>query len=337
MTKRKFRNLPILALAALGAAALASPAAAQVVSSTCGITGSTASFSTYYDPFNPNPVSGATVQETIYRNINTQSEKTQKVDFYFKEPTNAPAFQIQYNGSNVLYQCDNSGACSGAPTLDATSGPSGTVGILFGSANEPDSQTLSFTITVPPNLNVTTSQDYPFSIVFVCKGTGGENNVDTPTDATGGILFHFNVLSALQLSYKGPASFAFGELGTVTTAQAPSHTITGTFHVASTGPYQVQLASGATNPYRMTYPGGSTSTAGKYIPYSVTMIGYTADDATAYPIVTCQTATITPGQDISLTATLEDGGVGKAVAPNYQDTLTVTVTPLISGTTQACS
>jgi hypothetical protein len=138
------------------------------------------------------------------------------------------------------------------------------------------------------------------------------------------------VLSALQASFVGPA-LDFGEIGGLTTAALPStpnsvKQRTGSIRVASSGPYSVALTSA--NQFQMTYPGGSLATANQRIPYSLDFLGQTRTTASpTFTTVTCQRAGLS-GQYLAVTPTLAEGGAGKAPAPNYQDILTVTVTPL---------
>jgi spore coat protein U-like protein len=275
-----------------------------------------------YDPFSANGITNANVNVNFTRFVNSGGGKTQSIDFYFTQPTGSPAFQITYAGDPVLYTRPATHA------LSYTSPPSGTVFYSFGGVAQPDNVTLPFQITIPPGLDVGPGYSIAFDVDYVCKGTGGIADVDSPATLHDVIRLNINVLSALQASYVGPA-LDFGEIGGVTTAQAPTHVVSGAIRVASSGPYTVALSSGAANPYRMTYPGGSTATAGQYVPYKVKFLGKTKDNASPnFTTQGCIRAGL-GGQNLPITATLEDGGQGKTPAAVYSDTLTVTVTPIV--------
>ena len=119
---------------------------------------------------------------------------------------------------------------------------------------------------------------------------------------------------------------------------ASTHSVTGNVRVASSGPYTVRLSSA--NAYRMTYPGGSLGTAAQSIRYDTLFLGQTRNNASpTFTTVTCARAG-TGGQNLPITVTLREGGLTKVPAPNYLDTLTVTVTPLAvpyGGSTANCA
>jgi spore coat protein U-like protein len=138
-------------------------------------------------------------------------------------------------------------------------------------------------------------------------------------------MIRIDVQSAVQASYAGPP-FDFGEVGDLTDAQAQSFSIVGMVRVASTGPYSVALSSA--NAYRMTYPGGSPAISTQSLRYSVRLLGQTRDST--WPIfstIACARAG-SAGQNLPISVTLREGGEDKSPAPDYQDTLTITVTPL---------
>ena len=112
----------------------------------------------------------------------------------------------------------------------------------------------------------------------------------------------------------------------VSDAQAPAHTKAGMIRVASTGPFTDGVASA--NSYRLTYPGGDLGVSGETIKYAAHFLGQTKDSASPiFNTVVCKRASPI-GETLPISVTLREGGQGKSPAPNYQDTLTITVTPL---------
>lgn len=317
-----FRALKKTLLAAaviMVAAGTAGIAAAQ----TCGVTGSNATSLGNYDPFNPVAISNVATNVTLTR-IAVGAKKTQSVNFYFVKPAGSPAYQILYNGSNVLYTAPS---YAGAPTLNFNNAGdlAGLVYLNFGGASAPDTLTVPFTVTIPPGVDLTAGAPIRFDIRYVCKGTGGLADVPSAQDLTNAFTLNVNVLSALQASYAGPA-LDFGEVGTTTTATvtgAPlTYTRTGQVRVASSGPYSVAMTSA--NGYQLR-AGGTAS-----MNYQATFLGQTVSNASqTFPPRNCTRAGLT-GVNLPVTTTLLQGGAGLAPAPVYSDTLNVTITPLAS-------
>jgi spore coat protein U-like protein len=200
----------------------------------------------------------------------------------------------------------------------------GTVFHYFGAGSAPDTVALPFVVTIPPGLDLEAGEPIVFDIVYVCLGSG-LNSVFTPTTLSQAVTININVLSALQASYVGP-SLDFGEIGAVTNAQASSLSVNGAIRVASTGPYSVTMSSA--NNYRMIYPGGDPANTSQSIRYSVRLLGQTRDSVRPnFNATTCRRAGVA-GENLALSATLQEGGQGKAPSPSYRDTVTITVTPL---------
>lgn len=314
----------ILALAAI---LFAGQAAAQ----SCGVTGTNSVSIGNYDPFSPSAISSVTTTVTLTRITGTGGKKTQDVNFYFAKPAGSPAYQILYNGSNVLYEAPT---YAGAPSLNVNnaSQAAGLVYVNFGGASAPDTLTLSFTVTVPAGADLSAGGTIPFDIRYVCKGTGGLANVTTAQTITNAFSLNVTVLSALQASYSGPA-LNFGEVGTIDTPTvlgAPAtYTRSGNVRVASSGPYSVALASA--NNYVLTAPGAST------VAYQATFLGQTRSAASpSFGTTQCVRAGIS-GVNLPLSVRLQEGGATKIPASNYSDTLSVTVTPLVvAGAAQNC-
>jgi hypothetical protein len=315
-----------LGLASTALAAFAgAPAAAQLTS--CGVTGQAQAPSTVtYDPFSPNALQQINIPLTLTRYA-SGGAKTQSVSFVLIQPVGAPPYQILYNGQNVLYPENNT---QGRPVIGNTA--TGQIYYSFGGASAPDQSTpFNLTVTVPANTDLSAGEPIRFDILYVCVGTGGLNSVAVPTRLSSAVQINVNVLSALQASYVGPA-LDFGDVGARSSAEVASNPgpRTGYVRVASSGPYSVRMTS--QNGYRLTYPGGSTAVAEQTLRYRASFVGQTRDAANPSAIErTCARAGLaSAGQLLPVEAVLLEGGVGKVAAPNYQDTLTVTVTPLFA-------
>ncbi|HEX8192402.1 MAG TPA: hypothetical protein VF552_05830 [Allosphingosinicella sp.] len=312
-----------LALAAAASFAWAAPAAAQTA---CGVTGrAQAPASVTYDPFSPNALQQISIPLTLTRYANGGA-KTQSVSFILVQPPGGPRYQVVYNGSNVLY-ADN--ATSGLPVEGERAGQ---LFYRFGGASSPDvSTTFNLNVTIPANTDLSAGEPIRFDILYVCIGTGGLADVTTPTRLSAAIQINVNVLSALQASYVGPA-LDFGDVGTKTQAQVATDPgpRTGYVRVASSGPYSVRMTS--QNGYRLTYPGGNPALPEQSLRYRATFVGQTRDAANPAAIerVCARAGLAASGQLLPIQTTLLDGGVGRVAAPTYQDTLTVTVTPLVA-------
>lgn len=302
----------------LGITGLASAASAQ----NCGVTGTNSVSIGNYDPFSPTGISSVTTSVSLTRVTGGGGKKTQTVNFYFVRPNGSPAYEILYNGSNVVFEAPT---YAGAPTLDVNNNTPvpGLVVYDFGGAAQPDTITQSFTVTVPAGADLTAGQPISFDIRYVCKGTGGLSDVNTATILPNAFSLNLTVLSALQASYVGPA-LDFGEIGDLTTldvlAAPATYTETGNVRVASSGLYTVALTS--TNNFRLS-DGVDT------INYSMDFLGQTRTNASpTFTTRNCARAGLT-GEYLPIDVTLLEGGDGKSPG-SYSDTLNVTVTPVIT-------
>jgi spore coat protein U-like protein len=209
--------------------------------------------------------------------------------------------------------------------LSLSNPPTGTVYYAFGGSGQPDVVQVPFTITIPPGLDLTAGNSLTFDMVYVCSAAGSLSGRPFPTTLADAITIRVDVVSALQASYAGPA-FDFGEVGDLTDSEAQSLRITGAIRVASTGPYTVALSS--ENDYRMTYPGGNPANGSQSLKYSARFLGQTRNSTwPVFSTVICARAG-TAGQNLPIAVTLQEGGEDKVPAPDYADTLTITVTPL---------
>lgn len=336
MTMRKFISRAIGALAALGMSLFAAQAVAAT-SAICGMSGSNGVISLgTYDAFNPAGITNPTVTITFTRFSGTGGKKTQSVNFYFTAPAGSPAYELKditAGTGNLMYIQGQA-----HPTLTVTGTDAGADNLPFGGADDgSETITRTFSVTIPQGADLTAGLDAKFDIVYQCKGTGGYTDQNHDVSLADAVTLHLRVLSALQASYVGSA-LDFGELGTTTTSQvtaAPgTYTKSGNIRVASTGPYTVSMSSGNSNRYRMTYSGGSASPSGAgNIGYSVKFLGQTKSPAsTTFSTVTCSRAGVS-GQNLPISATLLEGGAAKTAASDYQDILSITVTPLATATT----
>lgn len=294
----------------------------------CSVSGSTATSLGNYNSFSGTGFAQVPVTLNLTRYIRSGNQKTQLVDFYVSQPAGSPAgYDVRYQNTSVLYVYPASHPLFYSPT-------SGTVYYNFGPANQPDTVSIPLLITIPAGLDLTAGAPLAFNIVYICKGSGGLDDVVVPTTLNNAITVQMNIQSALQASYAGPA-LDFGEVGAVTDVQALQHTVSGAVRVASTGPYAVSMSS--QNNYKMLLPGGNPAIASQTLRYSTRLLGQTVDsNAPAFGPVTCLRAG-TAGQNLSLSVTLREGGIGKIASSRYQDDLTVTITPLATaGSAQNC-
>jgi hypothetical protein len=337
MIMGKLRKFLIGVAATAGLAAAAAPAGAQIVAGTCGVSVPQTAAAIFYDPFNPTPVSGFATTLTVDSFVGGHGgEKTQQANFYFTEPAGSPAFQILCgtqtdssvtcaNGDNILYATG-----SPTPTLSVLPPPQpGSVFMAFGGSVT--TLPLAVSVTLPAGLDIASGTEIAFGVTFVCHGTGNPDFVDVapPGESIPDvIILPVVVLDALQAHFAGPSpvggngtNFDFGDITTVTLAQAPSHVLNGNIDVKSSGPYEVNMTSG--NHYLLN-AGGVTN-----IPYSATLLGRTRDFANqtfSGSTVSCLRAGVTTGVQLPISVALEDGGSGKTPG-TYDDTLTVTLTP----------
>lgn len=333
------------ALLALAVAAGISPGVAFAVGK-CGLTtvsGGTANLT--YDPFNGTTTSINLTGVQLSRVNGAGGEKTANLEFYVKGTTAAQ------NGT-VLIPISATGSGSGGPTgsniffgtnqsppilnINAGSPAPGVFRWSFtGNNAASDIFTLNMTLQLPANLNLNAGSTLPFDIVYSCNGTGGGGPFTDTGTVSNAIVVNVIVLSGLQASYVG-TNLDFGEVGNLTTVQvlgAPATYTTPTtnyIRVASSGPYSVAIAS--QNNYKLTFSGGSLGNANQTLAYKAQFLGQTPTTASpTFNTITCLRAgTDAAAGILPIRATLLEGGQGKTPASVYSDTITVTVTPLLS-------
>ncbi|KHK93547.1 hypothetical protein [Novosphingobium malaysiense] len=344
--KMTFKSKCIRALLPLAAMAWGTQAHAAPPSGSCGVTGTAvASTGIYYDPFGTTGLQQATIPLTLTRTTGSGGAKTQEVYFVLTQPAGSPAYQVQATepgGStytNVLYY--ENAVPANLPTISTNT--SGQIAYIFGGASQPDTATFNILVTVPPGTDLSAGKPITFGIRYVCKGTGGLSNVETPTDQSNAVTIDVHVLSALRTYYAG-STLDFGEIGNISTASlgaAPRRTSPSNYvSVLSSGAYGVTLSSA--NGFLLKKPGAAT--ADDQVAYQLKFLGMSVDHAsnptpgTTAISRSCQRAGLNSGNQLYIQGTLEEGGQGKNPSPTYSDTLTITVTPLIStdSGTDAC-
>ncbi len=339
---------PVLRL--LTAVLLSLGLAATAQAQTCGVRGSATAAPATYDPFNPAGLATTTVVLTLTRVNTSGGGDTRIVNFYLKS-NNAGAdgtsiVPISVTGSvsslgtgqNIFYNFNATPPIVSPTTLVPTATQRFLQINFTGNNAGSDTAQVTFQVTLPSNLDVNATTNLAFDAYFGCNIQGGKDNgLQQQGSFTNAVVFPITVLSALQASYAGTA-LDFGEVGDKTTLQvlaAPATYTTPTANhvrVRSSGPYTVALTS--QNTYKMTFPGGNLATPTHVLNYDLKFLGQTRNAVSpTFATVTCQRAGVPASEAdmLPVVATLKEGGQGKLVSPTYLDTLTVTVTPLLSG------
>lgn len=322
--------------------ALAIAGSAQAA--TCGITGTATATTATYDPFESTNFS-TVVTLNLARVNGSGGEKTDIVNFYLKgtsadsngttvvAQSAAVAGQVIGLGYDVFYDYNQSNPTVGPTSLDPTAGNKFLKVIFSGNNKESDTVDVTFQVTLPQNVNASAGSYLPFDVYFACSTTGGGGKTQQTGSIAEAIKMPISVPSALRASYAGTA-LDFGELVQVNDTQAPTvKTATGNYvRVQSSGPYQVQLSSAGN--YTMTPNGATTSDPLQKIRYSLKFLGQTLASGSTPVSQVCKRAQIGDLVEdrLLLQGTLVDGGTGKAISPNYRDTLTVTISPLAATT-----
>mgnify|MGYP004511332207 CR=1 FL=1 len=326
---------------AAGALSMGSAAQAQA---RCGATGqATAPATITYDPFSASGISQVTIPLVLTRTRGNILGYTREVSLILTKPVNTADYAITYNGFNVLY---NEGATQNRPraltSQDGGTGAAGEIRFTWGGLLSSDSSTaLNLRVTVPPNADLSAGDPIEFDILYVCSGIGIDS-VSTPTRLADAIRVNVNTVSALQAYYAG-AALNFGEIGDATTAQvtaAPASYTTSSSNsvrVKSSGPYEVRVQS--QNNFRLTFPGGSLADTSQTIRYQARFLGTNVTSNSSFGTRTCQRAGVSGSAGtLPITATLLEGGAGKAPSENYADVVTVTFTPVVTASSAlSCS
>lgn len=313
-------------------------AADDAFAGACGVTGTAAAPLTItYDPFGGAPLTQLQLPLLLTRLRGPGAERTDEVSFVLTMPPGASDYRITYAGTSILY---TEGATMGRPQLPPHA--DGEVYYRFGGESQPDTMQLPspIVVTIPANLDLAAGRPIDFDILYICKGADGMGDVLSPTRLAGAIHIDVNVLSGAQASYVG-SLLDFGEVGNVTTTQvlaapgAYSTPSTGnSVRVASSGPYRVDVAS--QNGFRLTFPGGNPADARQSLGYEMQFLGRRLVPTTpSFVPITCMRAGL-GGIHLPVRARLLEGGKAegespKFGSPNYSDTVTVTISPLLDG------
>lgn len=338
------KNMKTLAaVVGFAAAGVATGAQAQTACGVQGIGGGQAA-TVNYDPFNPTGLSSTTVTMSITRINPTGGGKTSDINFYLVAGTStgtaANGIQIiprTFSGQgsmtgaglNIFHDYPISNPPMLEPITNLPSSSNRFVKLEYnGNPGQADTATVTFDVIMPANLNLNASTTLALDAVFACKMQGGQYNNETDGGTrANAIVFPVKVLSALKASYVGQA-LDFGEIGAIpATPPAPIRTDPANHVlVLSSGAYQVRLTS--QNGYKMKRSGAAT--VNDEVRYSLKFLGDTRSPSNTSEINhTCMRAGLaTTGQQLKIQATLIDGGAGKNPATDYNDQLTVTVTPL---------
>jgi hypothetical protein len=343
------KKLRTLAVAA-GLAATGFATSAQAQNSPCGITGSASAAPAVYDPFNPTGLASTTITMNLTRVNTTGGGDTRIVNFYLRAnsstgtaadgasivPTSVVGqAAIEGVGLNIFHNYN--GPFPTLPINPINGTPTGANRYLeinfTGNNAGSDTVQVNFNVSLPANLNLNAIQNLAFDAFFTCNIQGGQSNGATNSGSFGNaVVFPVTVLSALRTYYAG-TELAFGDISTVPPVPVgavrtnPSNYI----FVQSSGAYEVSLSS--QNAFKMKRP--SATGPNEEIRYSLKFLGDVRDNTTtptpgAVAINhTCVRAGLaTAGQQLPIQATLQEGGQGKNPGVDYQDILTVTITPL---------
>lgn len=319
-----------------------SPERAVAQTLTCGINGSATAQAAIYDPFNPVGLGTTQITLSVTRLNPAGGGKTANVAFYLRGQSGATDNTIirplSVAGSATLYGTNqnifyNFGS-AGPLLVQGTNSPAGYAILSFtGNNTASDTVQVTFEVQLPANLDIAASQNLSFDAVYDCNGTGGGKPFRDAGTIPDAVSFPIRVLSGLQASYSGHI-LDFGEIGDKTDADIAGNPLaynkTGWVNVRSSGPYSVTMVS--QNAYRMTYPGGNPGDPAQRLLYTARFAGQDVNFASpTFSAVTCQRAGLSPRQ-LPLSVRLDEGGETKAPSPDYQDVLSITVSPLVAGT-----
>lgn len=305
----------LLAMAAAAGLALAGAAKAQCV------TIDNASVPGSYNPFSPTGFD-QTLTLTVRRGLISTVREANVV--FVRRPGDNRDYDVKIVS-------DDGGSIAGTSVLYYPPGP-----ILSTANNNPGEIEADFLIlptrtfqarfTAPPQSDIQAGNvQLVFDVKFLCESLLSNDSGTTSS----GFTLNLTVLSALQASFVG-SSLDFKEIGSITTAGLPSvpdtvKRVTSALRVASSGPYEIKATS--QNGWAMTPNGGSATLPRQKISYELSLAGRVARPGNEFTPKVCARATVT-GTYLPMSVTLLEGGANKEPSPTYQDTITVTVTPL---------
>lgn len=334
----------------------ASAATTVHASSPCGVTGvSGQGTSIVYDPFDPSGLSSTTVMMRVSRVNPKRGGKTDAVNFYLSanDQTGTEANGIKIvpvsvtrrgsmaGRSNIFYDEPVTNPPTSLMMNFKSTPPSGSnsyVQVKFnGDDDDADDLLVTFSVTIPANLNLNASRKLAFDANYACSYSGGGKDNDTvATGSTASALvFPVTILSALRTYYAGTA-LDFGEIGLVTSADFASKNTgdSNYVYVQSSGAYDITLSS--QNGFALHNTNGVTGDNDK-VKYKLDFLGTPLSSATsptpgqiAITKRCIRAGLASESKQLPIKATLMEAGAGKNPA-NYLDNLTVTLTPKAYG------
>jgi len=202
------------------------------------------------------------------------------------------------------------------------------IDFYFAGSLQADVQTAELQLRIPAGTAIDPGTfQAEFDVKYLCNYADGRS--DRGNDNRG-FRISFPVNTALQASLVGTEP-DFGEIGTLSdtdvAAAGPSVNLRRHYlRVAATGPYEVMVVS--QNSWRMTATGAPSGNAAERIAYRYELLDQQLDSGRPnFAPVICEASGVS-GENIAMTATLTEGGLGKIPSPGYRDIVTITVTPL---------
>ncbi|MEN9924764.1 MAG: hypothetical protein RL268_890 [Pseudomonadota bacterium] len=345
------KNMKTLA-AVVGFAAAGVATGAQAQTTKCGLTAISAQANpAIYDPFEPTGLASTTIDMTITRDNLSGGATTSILNFYLRANSATGSYAngieiiplsiagqaaLEGVGLDIFYGTNETNYPVLLPITVSPTSASKFAKISFTGNNAgSDSVQVKFQVNIPPNLNLSASQDLKFDAYFGCNIQGGKDNgTETTGDKQNAVVFPVQVLSALRTYFAGTA-LDFGEIGLVNSADynAKNTGDQNYVFVQSSGAYDVTLSSA--NAFVMKNSNGGNTDNDK-VKYKLNFLGNEVNNTTN-PVpgqvaitVNCKRAGLTTeGRRLPIKATLLEPGAGKNPSPLYSDTLTVTLAPKI--------
>jgi hypothetical protein len=224
-------------------------------------------------------------------------------------------------GGNIVYERPG-------PNLEPGLDDAGEIDLAFVAAEGGNSRTVDIQLRIPAGTAIEPGIfEHVFDVRYLCDYLDGRSDRGT---VNRGFRVYLSVNGSVQASLVGTEP-DFGEIGMLSDADvaAAGPSVNQRRHylrVAGTGPYSVDVSS--QNNWRMTATGAPTSTATERIAYRYELLGQEVDSSRPnFTTVHCQASGLA-GENIAMTATLTQGGLGKVPSPVYRDIITITIAPL---------
>jgi hypothetical protein len=235
-------------------------------------------------------------------------------------------------GGNVIYERPG-------PSLDPGLNDAGEIDLAFAASSGVTSGRAEMQLRIPAGTAIEPGVfEHVFDVKYLCDYLDGRSDRGTVNRA---FTVYLSVNGSVQASLVGTEP-DFGEIGmlsnTDVAAGGPSVNLRRHYlRVAGTAPYSVDVSS--QNGWRMTATGAPTGNAAERIAYRYELLGQEVDSIRPnFTPVRCQASGLA-GENITMTATLTEGGLGKVPSPVYRDIITITITPLATWVTdtQRCT